>query len=182
MLLCKEIQFARPTDEPTLRTLSMVYRSASKCKQSSMNDVRLTLHVVVQLRVRPDIVAKTRHTFPHRRRNDQAVRTCFQDEPQERKLGNSVVHVSGACSGLQGPADGTFCTTAEGYHTAGKPTWISCTDNASILFETTQVALQLHKNFKKSNHMFWAIMSITLQVCGILHKRKNSYHSLASLS
>lgn len=32
LALCEEIQWAKPTDEATLRTLSMVLKSAGKCK------------------------------------------------------------------------------------------------------------------------------------------------------
>lgn len=32
LALCEEIQWAKPTDETTLRTLSMVLKSAGKCK------------------------------------------------------------------------------------------------------------------------------------------------------
>ncbi|KAF9983748.1 N-alpha-acetyltransferase 25, NatB auxiliary subunit [Mortierella antarctica] len=111
LLLCKEIQFARPTDEPTLRTLSMVYRSASKYDEM----IKLYEH-------------------------------ASKVNPKNENL-----------------ATQWFMSLARVLDYKGQQ----------------MVALQLHKNFKKSNHMFWAIMSITLQGQNVPTNQPNLFYPLA---
>ncbi|CAO3569244.1 unnamed protein product [Mortierella alpina] len=111
LLLCKEIQFARPTDEPTLRTLSMVYRSASKYEEM----IKLYEH-------------------------------ASKVNPKNENL-----------------ATQWFMSLARVLDYKGQQ----------------MVALQLHKNFKKSNHMFWAIMSITLQGQNVPASQPNLFYPLA---
>ncbi|KAF9576942.1 N-alpha-acetyltransferase 25, NatB auxiliary subunit [Mortierella alpina] len=111
LLLCKEIQFARPTDEQTLRTLSMVYRSANKYEEM----IKLYEH-------------------------------ASKMNPKNENL-----------------ATQWFMSLARVLDYKGQQ----------------MVALQLHKNFKKSNHMFWAIMSITLQGQNVPANQPNLFYPLA---
>ncbi|KAG0255713.1 N-alpha-acetyltransferase 25, NatB auxiliary subunit [Actinomortierella ambigua] len=93
--VCQELQWIKPTDEATLRTLSMVLRS------------------------------------------------CGKNEPLVKLYENaSKVH----------PTNENFAVQ-----------WFMAHARLLDLKGQQMAALALNKNFKKSNYMFWAIMSITLQ-------------------
>ncbi|KAF9206876.1 N-alpha-acetyltransferase 25, NatB auxiliary subunit [Haplosporangium sp. Z 27] len=111
LLLCDEIQWAKPTDEPTLRTLSMVLKSAGKYEP------------MIKLYENASKLNPT---------NENLAKTWFMS--LARKLD----------------------------------------------FKGQQmVALQLHKNFKKNSYMFWAIMSITLQVQNVPVNQRGVLYQLA---
>ncbi|KAI1317905.1 N-alpha-acetyltransferase 25, NatB auxiliary subunit [Mortierella claussenii] len=109
--LCEEIQWSKPTDEPTLRTLSMVLRSAGKYE-------------------------------PMIKLYENASRA----NPKNENL-----------------ATQWFMSLARMLDFKGQQ----------------MVALQLHKNFKKDNYMFWAIMSITLQGQKVPVNQPNVLYQLA---
>ncbi|KAF9098341.1 N-alpha-acetyltransferase 25, NatB auxiliary subunit [Mortierella sp. AD031] len=111
LALCEEIQWAKPTDEPTLRTLSMVLRSAGKYEP------------MIKL-----------------------YENASKVNPQNENL-----------------ATQWFMSLARTLDFKGQQ----------------QVALQLHKNFKRTNYMFWAIMSITLQGQNVPAGQPNVLYSLA---
>ncbi|KAG0202620.1 N-alpha-acetyltransferase 25, NatB auxiliary subunit [Mortierella sp. GBA30] len=111
LLLCEEIQWAKPTDEATLRTLSMVLRSAGKY------------------------------------------------EPMIKLYENaSKVH----------PKNENLATQ-----------WFMSLARVLDYKGQQMAALQLHKNFKRTNHMFWAIMSITLQGQNVPANQPNVLYQLA---
>ncbi|KAH7045463.1 N-acetyltransferase B complex non catalytic subunit-domain-containing protein [Linnemannia elongata] len=111
LALCEEIQWAKPTDEATLRTLSMVLRSAGKYEP------------MIKL-----------------------YENASKVNPKNENL-----------------ATQWFMSLARTLDFKGQQ----------------QVALQLHKNFKRDNYMFWAIMSITLQGQNVPAGQPNVFYSLA---
>ncbi|KAF9390051.1 N-alpha-acetyltransferase 25, NatB auxiliary subunit [Podila verticillata] len=111
LALCEEIQWAKPTDETTLRTLSMVLKSAGKY------------------------------------------------EPMIKLYENA----SKAYPKNENLATQWFMSLAR-----------------TLDFKGQQMAaLQLHKNFKRTNYMFWAIMSITLQGQNVPANQPNVLYQLA---
>ncbi|KAG0036056.1 N-alpha-acetyltransferase 25, NatB auxiliary subunit [Podila clonocystis] len=111
LALCEEIQWAKPTDEATLRTLSMVLKSAGKYE--------------------PMIKLYENASKAH---------------PKNENL-----------------ATQWFMSLAR-----------------TLDFKGQQMAaLQLHKNFKRTNYMFWAIMSITLQGQNVPVNQPNVLYQLA---
>ncbi|KAI8350533.1 N-acetyltransferase B complex non catalytic subunit-domain-containing protein [Mortierella sp. GBAus27b] len=111
MALCDEIQWAKPTDEATLRTLSMVLRTAGK------NESMTKLY-----------------------------ENASKVHPKNENL-----------------ATQWFMSLARSLDYKGQQ----------------QVALQLHKNFKKTKYMFWAIMSIALQAENASGSQPNVLYQLA---
>ncbi|KAG0380880.1 N-alpha-acetyltransferase 25, NatB auxiliary subunit [Mortierella sp. AD032] len=111
LALCEEIQWAKPTDEATLRTLSMVLRSAGKYEP------------MIKL-----------------------YENASKVNPKNENL-----------------ATQWFMSLARTLDFKGQQ----------------QVALQLHKNFKRDNYMFWAIMSITLQGQKVPEGKPNMFYTLA---
>ncbi|KAF9919778.1 N-alpha-acetyltransferase 25, NatB auxiliary subunit [Linnemannia zychae] len=111
LALCEEIQWAKPTDEATLRTLSMVLRSAGKYEPM----IKLYEH-------------------------------ASNANPKNENL-----------------ATQWFMSLARTLNFKGQQ----------------QVALQLHRNFKRDNYMFWAIMSITLQGQNVPAGQPNVFYTLA---
>ncbi|GJJ73045.1 N-terminal acetyltransferase B complex non-catalytic subunit [Entomortierella parvispora] len=111
LLLCEELQWAKPTDESTLRTLSMVYRSAGKY------------------------------------------------EPMIKLYANAS---------KANPMNENLATQ-----------WFMSLARMLDFKGQQMVALQLNKNFKKTNYMFWAIMSITLQGQNVPANQPNVMYRLA---
>ncbi|KAF9114721.1 N-alpha-acetyltransferase 25, NatB auxiliary subunit [Mortierella sp. AM989] len=109
--LCDEIKWAKPTDEPTLRTVSMVLRSAGEYEP------------MIKL-----------------------YENASKANPKNENL-----------------ATQWFMSLARKLDFKGQQ----------------QVALQLHKNFKKNSYMFWAIMSITLQCQNVPANQSNLLYQLA---
>ncbi|KAF9182060.1 N-alpha-acetyltransferase 25, NatB auxiliary subunit, partial [Haplosporangium sp. Z 11] len=109
--LCEEIQWAKPTDEATLRTLSMVLRSARKYEPM----IKLYEH-------------------------------ASKVNPKNENLATQ---------------------------------WFMALARTLDFKGQQMVALQLHKNFKKTNYMFWAIMSITLQGQKVPANQTNVLYQLA---
>ncbi|KAG0265354.1 N-alpha-acetyltransferase 25, NatB auxiliary subunit [Mortierella polycephala] len=109
--LCEEIQWAKPTDEATLRTLSMVLRSAKKYEPM----IKLYEH-------------------------------ASKVNPKNENLATQ---------------------------------WFMALARTLDFKGQQMVALQLHKNFKKANYMFWAIMSITLQGQKVPANQPNVLYQLA---
>ncbi|KAG0043629.1 N-alpha-acetyltransferase 25, NatB auxiliary subunit [Gryganskiella cystojenkinii] len=111
LLLCDELQWAKPTDEATLRTMSMVYRSAGKYEPM----IKLYAN-------------------------------ASKANPMNENLGTQ---------------------------------WFMSLARVLDFKGQQMAALQLNKNFKKSNYMFWAIMSITLQGQNVPAGQPNMMYRLA---
>ncbi|KAG0299446.1 N-alpha-acetyltransferase 25, NatB auxiliary subunit [Dissophora globulifera] len=111
LALCEEIQWSKPTDEPTLRTLSLVLRSAGKYEP------------MIKL-----------------------YENAYKAHPKNENLANHW-----------------FMSLARSLDFKGQQ----------------QVALQLHKNFKKNSYLFWAIMSMTLQGQNVSANQPNVLYQLA---
>ncbi|KAF8923010.1 N-acetyltransferase B complex non catalytic subunit-domain-containing protein [Dissophora ornata] len=114
MALCDEIGWAKPTDEATLRTMSMVLRSSGN----------------------PESMEKLIKLYEH----------ASKASPKNENL-----------------ATQWFMSLARKLDYKGQQ----------------QAALLLHKNFQKTNYMFWAIMSITLQVRNVPANQASVLYMLA---